>query len=276
MEILLYLTNTVCYAGQSATGKLYASKGGNTQNFNINKALSATALFLIWLLLCGNGIHMPTVFHGILYGLFLTVSMHFGFLALSIGPMALTGMIAAMSLIIPLFWGIMFWKETITLSVGIGILLLIGAIGLICTPKKGSISKKWICFSILTLTANGFCSVIQKYHQLSFPGQYQVDFMLYAMLTVTVLTFTLQLLKKQHTFRPSLLGTLSGCMNGLANLIVLYLAATENASQLFPLVSAVNVIAAFITGLILFHEKIKLLQCAGILAGIVGIVLLKI
>ena len=108
MPIFLFLTNTVCYAGQSSLGKLYASRGGQAHSFNLCKAGSAALLFLLWLLLKGQGIHLGTLPWAAIYGICLCVSMYAGFQALSCGPMALTGMLAAMSLIIPFLWGILF------------------------------------------------------------------------------------------------------------------------------------------------------------------------
>lgn len=104
MHILLFFLNAICYAGQSGTGKLYAAKGGQAESFNFSKALAAAALFFIWVLVRG-GIHWQTLPLAVLYGLFLTLSMHTGFQALSCGPMALTGILVAMSLVIPMFWG---------------------------------------------------------------------------------------------------------------------------------------------------------------------------
>lgn len=275
MEVLLYLANTICYAGQSATGKLYAAKGGQAYIFNFSKALSAAALFLVWCILKGSRFHFPTFLYSILYGLFLTMSMHFGFLALSTGAMALTGMVAAMSLLIPLFWGLLFWEETLVITAIIGIVLLLFAIGFICSPRKEKISRKWVFYSLMTLLCNGFCSVVQKYHQRDFPGYFQVEFMLYAMITATVILLIFLLLRKQIPYRLTGLGSLSGTMNGLANFIVLLLAATENASSLFPLISAGNVMTAYLTGLFFFHEKIRPHQILGLLAGAAGIILLK-
>ncbi len=276
MEILLYLSNTLCYAGQSATGKLYAGKGGQTHAFNFSKALSAALLFLLWCTVKGSHFHLPTAIYGLLYGLFLMASMHFGLLALSTGPMALSSMLVAMSLIIPLFWGLLFWNESLSLPAIFGLILLLAAIALICSPKKGSLSKKWLFYCLLTLISNGICSVIQKYHQQAFPGAHQPEFMLYAMGSVTLMLLVIQLIKNRTVPTPTALGAASGIMNGLANFVVLLLAATENASQLFPLVSAINIMAAYLTGLLFFREKIRLFQLLGLLIGIGGIILLKL
>ena len=77
-------------------------------------------------------------------------------------------------------------------------------------------------------------------------------------------------------FKFSLLGLVSGLLNGGTNYIVLYLAATEKASVLFPVVSVAKVIAVGIVGRIMYKERLKPLQITGIACGLTAIVLLNI
>ena len=275
MPVLLFLLNAVCYAGQSATGKYYAAKGGQAESFNLCKAVSAAALFLIWLLI-GGELHYPTVPLGILYGLCLAVSMHTGFVALSLGPMALTGIIAAMSLLIPFAWGLIFWQEPCTLTGIIGILILLCAFFLINYTKQGRFSAKWLLYSLCTLAANGVCSVIQKYHQLMFPGLYRQDFMFVSMATVAAILLLRHWACGKGKLSFSILGVCSGILNGLANYTVLILAGSQAASVLFPLISAENVMAAWLAGTLLFRERIRKLQILGVLLGILGLILFNL
>ena len=274
--MLLFLLNSICYAGQSATGKWYAKKGGQAHSFNISKALAAAVLFLLWVLLSGKGIHLQSAPLALLYGICLTISMYTGFMALSCGPMALTGIIAAMSLLIPLFWGIVFQHEHLTFLQSIGICLLICAIFCICFKKQAGFSGKWLFYSLMTMLTNGLCSVIQTRHQSVYPGQYQADFMFYAMTAVFLLYMLRTLLSKKTGIRICLLGTCSGILNGLANFIILLLAAKQAASTLFPLISAGNVAAAWLTGILFFRERISKLQLLGLIFGIGGIILLRL
>ena len=276
MTALLFFLNALCYAGQSATGKLYAAKGGKAHSFNLSKSLSAVLLFLIWAVISRKAPHLSTIPFAFFYGLCLTVSMHTGFMALSYGPMALTSIMAAMSLIIPFGWGLVFWKERLTLLGGFGILLLLCAIFFIHYKKQGGISKKWLLYSLITMVANGFCSVIQKYHQIRFPGQHQVDFMLFSTAAVLLLMILKSVFQKQISPHFSPLGACSGILNGLANFFVLLLASKESAITVFPLISAGNVIAAWCAGILFFRERIQKLQLLGFLAGIIGIILLKL
>ncbi len=123
----------------------------------------------------------------------------------------------------------------------------------------------------------GRFSVIQKVHQLRFPGQFRVEFNLFALLTVFLLLSAAELLRKPH-IRPGFCwqGCAAGVMNGAAAFLVLYLAATQNASVLFPLVSVLNVLAVCLIGRLVFREKLTRLQILGLLCAAAAILLLNL
>ena len=274
MSILLFLLNSVCYAGQSATGKQYAAKGGQAIHFNIAKVFSAVVMFAIWILVQGNGLHLHTLPYAAGYGCVLAISLYAGFKALSCGPMALTSVLVSMSLLIPFFWGFVFWEETIGTPAIVGLFCIVFAIFLIQFKKSGTISAKWILYTVITMVANGFASVIQKYHQSAYPGRFQVDFMLIAMAVAGIPTLLSIVFQKDKRIKFHWLGIGSGILNGLANFIVLLLSANQDATVLFPLISTANVMAAWLTGILFFKEHIHWRQVCGLLAGIAGILLL--
>lgn len=274
MAILLFLLNTACSAAQSATGKQYAAKGGQALHFNITKVVAAVFLFAVWLLLQGEGLHLPTLPYSAAYGIVLAVSLHTGFKALSCGPMALTSVLVSMSLLIPFLWGSVFWNEPITVPAILGLICIVTAIIFIQFKCQSGFSPKWIVYTTVTMLANGFASVIQKIHQSAYPGLYQVDFMLLAMVVAAIPTVFSIAFQKCKRIQFSILGISSGLLNGLANFIVLLLSADQDATVLFPLISMGNVIAAWLTGIVFFREHIQFRQIVGLLFGIMGIVLL--
>ena len=275
---ILYLLNVVCSAGQSALGKQYANRGGESLPFNMNKAVIGSILFLVLGLMSGFSWHLETMLFGLFYGISLCISMHTGFKALSIGPMALTSIIASFSLIIPFLFGIILWNETLTLLKFSGIILLLLSIFLINAKKESGFSAKWLFYALVTLLSNGFCSVIQKMHQIKFPTLYRTEFMFWALLCVSIiLTITYNTKRKGKVkFEFSLLGIASGIANCCANFIVLFLSATENASVLFPIIAVANIITVWVIGILFFKERLKVLQAIGLVMGVVSVVLLKI
>lgn len=275
---ILYTLNVLCTAGQSALGKQYAKRSGEALPFNINKAAIGTVLFLVFGCISGFSLHFETMLFGLFYGISLCISMHTGFKALSIGPMALTSMIASFSLIIPFLCGIILWNEQLTLLKCIAILLLLLSIFLINGKKETGFSAKWLFYAFATLLANGICSVIQKLHQVQFPTLYRTEFMFWALLCVSGILLVRHTAKRQQrvTIRFSFLGMAAGIANCCANYIVLYLSATENASVLFPIIAVANIIVVWAMGILFFKEKLRFLQTIGLLVGVISVVLLKI
>jgi drug/metabolite transporter (DMT)-like permease len=275
---VLYSLNVLCSAGQSALGKQYARRGGESLPFNINKALIGTILFLVLGFMSGFSWHLETMLFGLFYGISLCISMHTGFKALSIGPMALTSIIASFSLIIPFLFGIILWNESLTLLKFFGVILLLLSIFLINIKKESGFSAKWLFYALVTLLSNGFCSVIQKMHQIKFPTLYRTEFMFWALLCVSIiLTITYNTKRNGKVkFGFSLLGIASGIANCCANFIVLFLSATENASVLFPIIAVANIITVWVIGILFFKERLKVLQAIGLVMGVVSVVLLKI
>lgn len=275
--LILYFLNTLCSCGQSILGKRFALKNGNADIFNLNKALGGLAVFAVFWLLSGASFHLPTVIYGACYGIFLCLSMHFGFKALASGPMALTSIIASFSLIIPLFFGIIFWEEALSLFGIVGVILVSAEIVMLNLQKNSSINPKWLFYALATLVANGICSVIQKYHQLSFPALYKTEFMLASLITVALILCVTQCVKSGlASMRLYPTGITAGIMNSAANYLVLYLAAYEKAAVLFPFISVANVIGSWFFGRVIFKERLKPLQLAGLILGISAMVLLKI
>ncbi len=274
MSILLYFLNVACASGQNTLGKLHASRGGSAHLFNINKAIAGILLFLIAGIINGISLHSATVLFGICYGVFLGISMYTGFKALSMGPMALTSIIASFSLVIPFIFGITVWREKLSVFGVMGILFLMSAIVLLNFKKEKGLSVKWSVFAMLTMVTNGICSLIQKYHQLCYPGEYRIEFMLWSLVCVLAVT-SIMGRSELKAFCLNASGITSGILNSGANFIVLYLAATENASVLFPIVSVCNVITVWIIGRVIFKEKLKILQLAGLVLGVFAIILLN-
>lgn len=277
MHYSLYLLNVLCSSGQSALGKRYARNGGKSECFNINKAFSGLLVFLIIGIFKGLTIHIPTIIFGIACGLVLSAANHTGFKALSMGPIGLTSTIVSFSLIIPFIFGITVLQEKISVYGIIGICLLCISIVMLNLRKSTGFSSKYALYVFMTLILNGIFSVIQKYHQICFPNQYRIEFLIIALLCVlaTTIIFNRKNTVSAH-IHISRDAIIAGIMNGLSNYIVLYLSATENASVLFPVCSVAQIITTCFIGRLAFSEKLKRIQIGGIILGLASIILLNI
>ena len=151
--------------------------------------------------------------------------------------------------------------------------------------------------SLLTMFTNGISSVVQKFHQMENPSLYRVEFMLISMVFAFLIFLLINLkskMAKKEVFNKKIhtekqknvvktfqnlalnLGLVSGVLNCFANFSILFLANTENASVLFPILSVLNTIGACLVGRLFFKEKLSPLQFTSIMLGIISVVLLKI
>lgn len=150
--------------------------------------------------------------------------------------------------------------------------------------KKGTKAEGgyaiWLFFVFLTFAANGFCSVIQKQHQILYPESDSREFMLFAMLVCSIVFSSIALIKARpkEIFKSQgkRYGVISGLANGLASFFTLVLAGMENASVLFPAISAGMILASLLCGRWIFKEKLQVNHYFALIIGILAVVLLKL
>ena len=68
---------------------------------------------------------------------------------------------------------------------------------------------------------------------------------------------------------------LSGIANAAANYSTIALAGYENASIMYPAVSAGTILATVVFGTVVFKEKLKCNQMIAMLCGIISVICLK-
>ena len=286
MEILLYAAIVLMSVTQSASTKVFNRTGGSSLVFNALKTLSACFLFLV-ISLPGFSFHAPTLLYGLAYGLSLCLSMYAGYRALCLGPMALTSMLVSFSLLIPLCWGVLLRGEPMGMMKGIGLSLLFATLLLVNAHTFRAAAKKpagrqglWWLFVAVTFICNGICSILQKEHQTAYPGLFNREFTFFAMLLcavifTTVACFRISLSEIRAT-KSKGFGLLSGVTNSLSGYLTLTLAGMENASVLFPIISAGTILGALFCGRLVFKETLKPNQYAALALGILAIVLMKL
>lgn len=287
MVLIVYLLIILASVTQSATTKLFNRQSPHSAVFNAIKACTAL-LFFALIAVFGFTPHLPTLGFGLGYGVCLCLSMYAGFKALCLGPMALTSMLVSFSVILPVVWGMTVGDERLKPMQGIALLLLILALILTNADRlKGHDRKKsdvcygvWLLFVGITFLCNGVCSILQAQHQTLYPERYSREFMFFAMLLCSVI-FLISMLRKiapkdLKSVKGKRYGTISGIANGAANLLTLILAGFENASLLFPMISAGTLLASLICGRAVFKEKLKKNHLAALGVGLIAIVLLKL
>lgn len=286
--IAIYFLIILTTATQSVSTKCFTKTGSNSLIFNSLKTSVAALIFA--LMSIGNFcFHLPTMIFGFLYGLGMSVSNYSGYNALKRGPMALTSMLVSFSVIIPLIWGITVGKESLTVYQYPAFILLFSAIILTNLNKilesRGKEKMKggyglWLLFVGLTFLCNGICSILQKQYQTVYSEAYNSQFMFYAMLIasmVFILAMPGRVSVKEFCHSPGKgYGVLAACMGGAANFLTLVLAGMENASVLFPIISAGTILTSVLFGRFLFKEKLRANHYGALVFGIAAVILMKL
>ncbi len=292
--ILVYLAIIILSVTQSASTKLFNRRSSNSTVFNATKAMSSFVIFA-FMAAFGFTLHLSTVIFGIAYGICMCLSMYSGYKALCLGPMALTSMLVSFSIIIPLIWGLTVGNESLNLIRSVALLLLLAAIILTNSDKifkkrtvnneDGNPSRKssyglWLFFVFSTFLCNGISSILQKQHQALYPQSYNNEFMFFAMLFCTVVFTAILFIRSKPSdikaTKGKWLGALSGISNGLASFFTLILAGFENASILFPIITAGRLLGVLLCGKLLFKEKLRINHYFALGCGIIAVVFLKL
>lgn len=285
--LLGYVCIVVLTVTQSACTKLFSRGSDDAAAFNQIKSTAAFLLFAVMSLTAGSLLHLGTVICGCLYGALMCLSMWAGYRALATGPMAMTSMIVSFSVVIPTVYGFLFCNEQMTILRAAGLACF--AVALVFTNRKRpnatvqsdrAVGARWLLYVFLTFTANGFCSIIQKVHQDRYDPQTCTAFMFWAML-LCFAVFTVIELKKASPRRlfatkGKRFGVLSGLANATVGYLTIRLAGMENASVLFPAISAGTVLGTLAVGILLFGEKPNRNHLVAILCGIAAVVMLKL
>ncbi|MBO5223814.1 MAG: EamA family transporter [Clostridia bacterium] len=282
MAVFLFCLVLVFTVAQSVSTKLYHKSGESSIVFNAIKALFSFVPLLVFSLF-GFSFHTPTLLLGSLYGALMCVSMTSGYLALKSGPMALTSMLVSFSIVIPLTYGLCV-GEVLNVFKIVGLCALVVAMVVVNLNKQNKESKvsyaKWLLFVSLTFVSNGVMSVIQKIHQTQFPSQFVTEFMTVGMFVGAVFFCVIALIKikpkRVLQSKGKIFGVVAGICSVVANFCTTALVGMENASALFPAITAGTLVLNLILGLIIFREKLKLNHYIAVVFGVCAVVFLKL
>ena len=283
--ITLYILTIFLTGAQSVCVKLYGKTNKDIWSFNTYRCGTAFIAFLL-LGVFHFRFHFATLLYGISFGCLLTTSTFCGHKALCCGPLSLTSPIVAFSLIIPTVYGILFQNDPVTFFTYLGFIFL--SMALVCfnlkkkesLKEKNKINKAWIFYLLITFFCNGINSILQVEHQQRYPNAYKDEFMIFATL-IPFLFFSFNAFFRQgfsslKRAKGKIYGIFTGLANGGANFFTLFLASTENASVLYPILSAGTLFMAIFSGIFLFKEKQSFFRFLGFSLAVASIVFLKI
>ena len=288
---LIYIATVLCAGVRSVLTKQNGRMGGIEVQFNLLRALSAFVLFGALVLMGGGAMHPPTVLYGIAYGFLFFGSCVCGLRAMALGPLSITSSLVAFSLVLPCLFGALVLKEPIRLPDAVGFVLIVAAVLMMNRRTRGGVQsggakfkRGWGVFLCGTVVCDGLHAIVKTLHQRSYPGLYRYEFMCTGMLVGTLL-FLLVALQRRRVLaeseralviKSSVCGAAAGIFNGLYNYFVLYLAASESAMALFPIVSVATIAVGLLSGRLIFKERLNRLQLGGVFVSMLAVLLMKI
>lgn len=282
-----YLLLTVTVLGcvyQNIAKKDFSKKTGGKGCF-LFSAVSAFSALLFFAFSGGElSFNIQIVPYSLCFGIAYMTSVVFVTIAIAIGSVSLTSLITSYSLLIPSLYGLIFLNEPIGKGLIPGLLFLAFSLFLINQKddSKGvSVSFKWITAVFLTFVGNGMCSTVQKMQQVRFDGAYKNEFMIIALVFVTVASFIAVLIKERkevHGYSQKTLwiAFICGVVNGLVNLLVMIISGSLPAAVMFPLISGGSIILTFLIAKFYYKEKMSFKQMWGLCLGVISVVLLNI
>lgn len=225
------------------------------------------------------------VLYGMIFGS-LTVLFQLCYVkAMSCGNVSLTVLIVNLSMIIPIAFSIIVYKEQLSPLRFSGILLAFISLALNLTKtEEASTSKNWLWISLLASTANGSLAVCQQIFGKTQWGSLTKEFVAWSYITAAVVSLVLFFILKSKGFSISfklkpivfIIGSAVGIILSVFQVVNTRAISTIDSTLLFPAYNGGTLILSSITGVLFLKDKLKRNQAISIVIGIIAIVIMNI
>ncbi len=297
MDILLASLTAVLLSFQGIIYKIYGKKCvsvGKTNDYLLNLLnFGVGLLVLIPLSLIGQNFDVKSFGLGLINGIIFCSMLVLYNKALQLGKIAFVNFISGMAMLIPLFGGVLLFNETISIIQYVGLAIILIAAYLVSSGQKNkdednNVDKKravkfWV-LSLLCMICNGGQSLYIKGSYIFYPEINQSQYLLasftmsfFAMCVFTA--FTTKGFQTVKEYVPNkwfiICGILVGIVTILGNIAFTYFSVISSGAIFYPVTGALPMIIGTIVSPI-FKEKLSKITIAGIIVGVVAIILLNL
>ena len=224
----------------------------------------------------------------IFFGLSIALTQIFQSKALGQGPASTVTLIYACGFLIPIFYGLFFWDESVSVFQWLGIALLLFSLTL-CLLKKEKYRKfsSWIPFAVAAMLGSGSSAIFQKTHQYSDFSSEISFYLLFCLFFSSVFTGVAYLVtkeeknakkeavdKKRAFFKSFIIPACLGICVGLLNFLNLILSGNLPSVILFPIYNVGSMLLVILLSAIIYKDKMTALQKVGFFLGIAAILII--
>ncbi len=285
----IFLCLALAFASSSSIlGGFYSRKNSDCScAASLYNFLTLASAFTLWLIafLTDMSFEVGVFIYAVLFAGFYTLCMIGLINALKTGPVSLTSLILQLSLIAVTVWGFIFWDESITPAVVMGLFFIAVSLWLCLYSRKNSeekINKKWILFVLMAFIGNAGCSIVQRTQQTVYKGEHGKMLMVLAVAFSVIVCMVIFLLSDKKGAKTAIkrswyLPVLSGSGNALLNLLVMRLAISSlSPTLIYPVLAIGALCISMLFSLLIFKEKLTWQQWVGIAVGTAGIGILSV
>lgn len=285
----LLATGKALFCKALGTGK-YSKKETAILNFK-----SLLVAFFCSLIFVADEIHMLfkistfSLTLSIFFGISVAITQIMQSKAMGNGPTSLVSLVYACGFLVPIFYGLFFWDEGVSIYQWLGIILLVIALCLIVFKReKGGKLSAWLPFAVIAMLGSGANAIFQKTHQYSsFAGELKF-FLVYSLFFSALFTGIASLLinssgekgpkltQNQRILKKYIVPLCLGVCVGLLNFINLSLSGKLPSVILFPFYNVGSMLLSSLISALIYKDKPTKRQAIGFAIGIVAIIIVGI
>lgn len=257
---------------------------GDSFFFNSGLSIIWTVIMLIWFFASGDRtISAAAMIFGAIYGAILCLFLYFKNESIASGPVSLTSLIGNCAFITATWFGVIYAKESVSAFQLVGMALILVALFLCINPKKSAekLTSRWFVYCVAFFFAGGFIGMFYKVFGRSDAAREVNGMMLTASAVSCVLFFVVGIIVNKAAKAPTptikkesliyiLLSGITGCVYIRLNVS---LSAIIPSAIFFPVANGGIVIITTAAGALIFKEKLNKIQIAGVVVGLVAIVI---
>lgn len=290
----LLVLSTLMSTGKAIFCKAIGTEGGSKKEKALLNFKAFVVAFLAALLVTikdiGRLFEISTFSFtlSIFFGLSIALTQIFQSKALGEGPASTVTLIYACGFLIPIFYGIFFWDESVSVFQWLGIALLLFSLTL-CLLKKEKYRKfsSWIPFAVAAMLGSGSSAIFQKTHQYSDFSSEISFYLVFCLFFSSVFTGIAYLVtkeeknakkevvdKKRAFFKSFIIPACLGICVGLLNFLNLILSGNLPSVILFPIYNVGSMLLVILLSAIIYKDKMTALQKVGFFLGIAAILII--